>query len=93
MAAELAPRIRVNAVLPGAIETDALVRFLDQLGPEIRATMHERTGMRRNGEPDDIASAALWLCSPAASWVTGQLVTVDGMAAEELIPKDQPDLS
>ena len=92
MAAELAPRIRVNAVLPGAIETDALVRFLDQLGPELRETMHERTGMRRNGEPDDIASAALWLCSPAASWVTGQLVTVDGMAAEELIPKPIQDL-
>ena len=92
MAAELAPRIRVNAVLPGAIETAALARFLDQLGPEVRTTMHERTGMRRNGQPDDIASAALWLCSPAASWVTGQLVTVDGMAAEELIPKSIEDL-
>ncbi|HEX7097160.1 MAG TPA: SDR family oxidoreductase [Acidimicrobiales bacterium] len=54
--------------------------------------MIERTPMRRNGRPEDIAAAALWLCSPAASWVTGQLVAVDGMAAEELIPKDIPDL-
>jgi 7-alpha-hydroxysteroid dehydrogenase len=92
MAAELAPRIRVNAILPGAIETDALATFLDRMDPSVRTTMAERTGMRRNGQPDDIAHAALWLCAPSASWVTGQLVTVDGMAAEELIPKDIPDL-
>lgn len=92
MAAELAPRIRVNAILPGAIETDSLKNFLDHLGGELRSTMIERTPMRRNGLPDDIAHAALWLCSPAAAWVTGQLVAVDGMAAEELIPKDIPDL-
>jgi len=92
MAAELAPRVRVNAILPGAIETDSLKDFLDRLGGDLRSTMIERTPMRRNGLPEDIAHAALWLCSPAASWVTGQLVAVDGMAAEELIPKDIPDL-
>jgi 7-alpha-hydroxysteroid dehydrogenase len=92
MAAELAPRIRVNAILPGAIETAALAAFLDRMDPSVRSTMADRTGMRRNGQPDDIADAALWLCAPSASWVTGQLVTVDGMAAEELIPKDIPDL-
>lgn len=92
MAAELAPRIRVNAVLPGAIETNSLANFLDKLDPSVRSTMIERTMMRRNGQPEDIANAALWLCSPAASWVTGQLVTIDGMAAEELIPKPIPDL-
>jgi 7-alpha-hydroxysteroid dehydrogenase len=92
MAAELAPRIRVNAILPGAIETHSLATFLDKIDPNVRSTMIERTYMRRNGQPEDIASAALWLCSPAASWVTGELVVVDGMAAEELIPKDIPDL-
>jgi 7-alpha-hydroxysteroid dehydrogenase len=92
MAAELAPRIRVNAILPGAIETDALATFLDRMDPGVRSTMVERTYMRRNGRPEDIATAALWLCAPSASWVTGQLVAVDGMAAEELIPKDIPDL-
>jgi 7-alpha-hydroxysteroid dehydrogenase len=91
-AAELAPRIRVNAILPGAIETASLAAFLDRMDPGVRETMLERTPMRRNGQPDDIANAALWLCSPAASWVTGELVAVDGMAADELIPKDIPDL-
>jgi 7-alpha-hydroxysteroid dehydrogenase len=92
MAAELAPRIRVNAILPGAIETASLAAYLDRMDPSVRETMAERTAMRRNGQPEDIASAALYLCAPSASWVTGQLVAVDGMAAEELIPKDTVDL-
>jgi 7-alpha-hydroxysteroid dehydrogenase len=48
--------------------------------------------MRRNGTAEDIAHAALYLASPAASFVTGKLLEVDGMAAEELIPKEIPDL-
>lgn len=92
MAAELAPKIRVNAVLPGAVETDALRWWLTTLPDDVRARMLERTAMRRNGLPDDIAPAVLYLVSPAASWVTGKLVEVDGAAAEELIPHDLPDL-
>lgn len=92
MAVELAPRIRVNAVLPGAIETDALRRFLDEKGEGIRETMIARTSMRRNGVPEDIAPAVLYLASPAASWVSGRLLEVDGLAAAELIPNRQPDL-
>jgi 7-alpha-hydroxysteroid dehydrogenase len=92
MAADLAPRVRVNAVLPGAIETASLDRVLTSMGPDIRATMIERTPMRRNGRPEDIAYAALYLASPAASWVTGKLLEVDGAAADELLPKDMPDV-
>ena len=92
MAADLAPRIRVNAVLPGAIETDALRRFLGAMDPGVRTTMIERTAMRRNGDPSDIASAAVYLASPAASWVTGKLLEVDGGASADLIPKSIPDL-
>jgi 7-alpha-hydroxysteroid dehydrogenase len=92
MATELAPRIRVNAILPGAIETDSLRNFLANMEPTVRDTMIGRTAMRRNGRPDDIAAAALYLCAPASSWVTGELIEVDGMAADELIPKDIPDL-
>jgi 7-alpha-hydroxysteroid dehydrogenase len=92
MAADLAPRIRVNAVLPGAIETDALRRFLGAMDPEVRTTMIERTAMRRNGDPKDIASAVVYLASPAASWVTGKLLEVDGGASADLIPKSIPDL-
>jgi len=92
MAAELAPRIRVNAVLPGAVETDALRGWLATMDPDIRETMHRNTPMGRNGEPGDIASAVLYLCSPASSWVTGELLKVDGMAADDLIPHTVPDL-
>jgi 7-alpha-hydroxysteroid dehydrogenase len=92
MAIELAPRIRVNAVLPGAIETDSLRRFLDGRGAGIRQTMIERTAMRRNGVPDDITPAVLYFASPASSWVSGKLLEVDGLAAAELVPKDQQDL-
>jgi 7-alpha-hydroxysteroid dehydrogenase len=92
MAADLAPRIRVNAILPGAIETDALRGYLDWIGGDVREVMLERTRMRRNGEPEDIANAALYLASPAAAWVTGELLEIHGMAAEDLIPKALPDL-
>ena len=92
MAAELAPKIRVNAVLPGAIETDALRGWLSSMDPDIRETMHRNTPMGRNGQPDDIADAVLYLCSPAASFVTGELLKVDGMAADDLIPSQLPDL-
>lgn len=93
MAAELAPKIRVNAVLPGAIETDALRGWLTSLPPDVRETMRQNTPMRRNGLPEDIASAVLYLCSPAASFVTGELLKVDGMAADDLIPHQIPDLA
>ena len=90
MAAELAPRVRVNAVLPGAVETDALRWWLTTLPEEIRQAMIDHTLMRRNGLPDDISPAVLYLVSPAASWVTGKLVEVDGAAAAELVPNSSP---
>lgn len=92
MAVELAPRIRVNGVLPGAVETDSLRMYLSSMDPSIREAMHANTAMRRNGLPDDIADAVLYLCSPAAAWVTGQSLAVDGMANGELIPKVTTDL-
>src|SRR5439155_9860887 len=57
MAAELAPRIRVNAVLPGAIETEALKGWLGSKEPSAREDMERRTPMRRNGRPEDVAPA------------------------------------
>jgi len=75
LAAEFAPRVRVNALAVGAVETSALRPFLTD---EIRAKMEAMTPMRRIGTVDDIAIAALWLCSPAGGWVTGKVVEVDG---------------
>ncbi|HJP66769.1 MAG TPA: glucose 1-dehydrogenase [Actinomycetota bacterium] len=95
MAADLGPKVRVNAILPGAVETDALKMYLDYLDtqdPSIRKTMLERTHMRRNGTPEDVAGAALYLCSDAASWVTGKLIEVDGGFGFELLPRTIPDL-
>ncbi len=91
-AADLSPRIRVNAVLPGAIETDSLAGYLQMMDPSIREVMIERTAMRRNGTVEDIANAALYLASPAAAWVTGKLLSVDGKSEENLIPSELPDL-
>ncbi|TMA36038.1 MAG: glucose 1-dehydrogenase [Deltaproteobacteria bacterium] len=75
LAAELAPRVRVNALAVGAVETSALRPFLTD---EIRRQMEAMTPMRRIGTVEDVALAALWLCSPAGSWVTGKVVEVDG---------------
>ena len=82
IAFDLGPRgIRVNAIAPGAIKTDALASVLT---PEIEAKMLERTPLKRLGDPDDIARAALFLCSPAASWISGQILTVSGGGVQEL---------
>jgi 7-alpha-hydroxysteroid dehydrogenase len=75
LAAEFAPRVRVNALAVGAVATAALKPFLTD---EIRAQMEAMTPMRRIGTVEDIALAALWLCSPAGGWVTGKVVEVDG---------------
>ncbi len=76
MAADLSPRIRVNGVAPGAIHTDALEVIMRD--PEIRAAIEAATPMRRLGSVEDIAAAVLYLCSPASSYVTGQIIDVDG---------------
>jgi 7-alpha-hydroxysteroid dehydrogenase len=82
IAFDLGPKgIRVNAIAPGATKTDALASVLT---PEIEKTMLKHTPLARLGEPSDIAYAALFLCSPAASWVSGQILTVSGGGVQEL---------
>ena len=73
--------IRVNAIAPGAIKTAALASVLT---PEIEKAMLKHTPLGRLGEASDIAQAALFLCSPAASWVSGQVLTVSGGGVQEL---------
>lgn len=82
IAFDLGPKkIRVNAIAPGAIRTDALASVLT---PDIEKTMLLHTPIARLGEPSDIAYAALFLCSNAASWISGQVLTVSGGGVQEL---------
>lgn len=84
MAADLGPRIRVNAILPGATETPALRDILDAADPALRTSIAQRSRMRRLGRVDDIAATAVFLASPGASWITGTSLEVDGGAVDEL---------
>jgi NAD(P)-dependent dehydrogenase (short-subunit alcohol dehydrogenase family) len=76
LAHELAPNVRVNAIAPGLVKTD-FARALWEPAEELVA---KRTPLHRLGVPEDIAAAALYLCSDAASWVTGHTLVVDGGA-------------
>lgn len=75
MASELAPDVRVNGIAPGSIMTDALTGLLDEASLQ---KMCDRTPMKKLGDTDDIALAAVYLASPAAKWVTGKILEVDG---------------
>jgi NAD(P)-dependent dehydrogenase (short-subunit alcohol dehydrogenase family) len=77
LAMELAPGVRVNAVAPALVKTD-MARALWEPNEAAAARGH---ALGRLGEPDDIASLALFLCSGASSWITGETVVIDGGAA------------
>ena len=75
VARELASRgITVNALAPGFVETDMTAAISD----EVRQELLQRIPLNAFGQPDDIANAALFLASPAARYITGQVITVDG---------------
>lgn len=73
--------VRVNAIAPGAIRTAALDTVLT---PDVEKAMLKHTPLKRLGEPRDIGLAALFLCSPASVWVSGQVLTVSGGGVQEL---------
>jgi 7-alpha-hydroxysteroid dehydrogenase len=75
LAQEFAPRVRVNAIAVGSIQTEALAGVLT---PEIERQMVELTPLGRLGRVEDIAACALYLASPAASYVTGEIYGVNG---------------
>ncbi len=80
LAFELAPDVRVNALAPGLVKTRLAAALWEGPGEE-RIAAH--IPLRRLGLPDDIATAALFLASDAASWVTGQTFVVDGGTATQ----------
>jgi len=79
LAVEWGPKnVRVNSIAPGLVHTD-FARTLWQ-NPEILARAESSYPLRRIGEPEDIAGAAVFLASRAASWMTGQTIVIDGGA-------------
>jgi len=75
MAPELAPKVRVNAIEVGGIETAALATVLTD--DKVRRMLVDNTPVQRVGEPDDIAAAVVYLASDASSFVTGKVFEVD----------------
>jgi NAD(P)-dependent dehydrogenase (short-subunit alcohol dehydrogenase family) len=73
LASELGPLVRVNALAPGLVKTE-FARALWQSGEDSEWPWP----LKRLGEPSDVASAALFLASEQASWITGAVLTVDG---------------
>ena len=74
MAADFAPEVRVNSILPGAVVTG----LWDGIDGQERARIASECPLRRNGAPEEIASVALFLASEMSSYITGQSIVVDG---------------
>ena len=89
-AADLAPRVRVNAIAVGSIATSALQIVTDT--DELREAMEAATPLRRIGDPDEIAATVLFLASPAGGYVTGKVFEVDGGLEQPSLDMGLPDL-
>ena len=74
LAYELGPKVRVNGIAPGVVKTELARALWETAGDKIAGHLP----LGRLGEPDDVATAALFLLSDAASWITGQILNVDG---------------
>ena len=84
--------IRVNAVAPGTIATELAARAV-LTSEEAKARIMMRTPMKRLGQPSEIADAVAWLVSDASSYVTGEIVVVDGgrMTLNYTVPVETPE--
>jgi NAD(P)-dependent dehydrogenase (short-subunit alcohol dehydrogenase family) len=76
LSVELVPDIRVNAVIPGGIATDAARHYEEDVGERL-VSQFAGAGPTRVGDPREAAAAHLWLVSDDASFVTGQAIVVD----------------
>ncbi|MEO1934862.1 MAG: SDR family oxidoreductase [Myxococcales bacterium] len=79
LAVELGPRIRVNGIMPGAVPTEIMMKAL-RLGEDDLPRLEKKLKLAagRLGTPEDLGAAALFLCSRASSWITGEILSVSG---------------
>ncbi len=89
-AADLAPRIRVNAIAVGSVATSALDIVMQT--DELRHALEAGTPLGRIGDPEDIAAAVVYLASEAGSYVTGKILEVDGGIEAPNLDMGLPDL-
>ncbi|GAB3479281.1 SDR family oxidoreductase [Amycolatopsis cihanbeyliensis] len=90
-AADLAPRVRVNAIAVGSVATSALDVVVRD--PDLRERMEAATPLRRIGDPEDVAATIVYLTSPAGSYVTGKVLDVDGGLQAPNLELGLPDLT
>jgi 7-alpha-hydroxysteroid dehydrogenase len=90
LAADLAPRIRVNALAVGSVATSALEVVVED--EDLRSQVERRTPLGRLGEPEEVAAAVLFLASAAGGYVTGQVLPVDGGIQAPNLDLGLPDL-
>ncbi len=89
-AADLAPRIRVNAIAVGAAATSALDIVVSD--DTLRGQMERATPLGRIGDPQEIAAAVVFLASPAGGYITGKIIEVDGGIEQPNLDLGIPDL-
>lgn len=81
LSAELAPKIRVNGVAPGAIPTEVMLKAVGKTEDQLDQLLNEwNIPLGRLGTPQDIGAACVYLASDAASWVSGEILRVGGGA-------------
>jgi 7-alpha-hydroxysteroid dehydrogenase len=89
-AADLSPRIRVNAIAVGSVATSALDIVMQT--DELRQALETATPLGRIGNPEDIAAAVVYLASEAGSYITGKVLEVDGGIEAPNLDMGLPDL-
>lgn len=89
-AADLAPKIRVNAIAVGAAATSALEIVVQD--DSLRGQVERATPLGRIGDPEDVAAAVLFLASPASAYITGKVLEVDGGIERPNLDMGIPDL-
>ena len=90
LAPEIAPKVRINAISVGGVGTESLEVVLTN--DALREQFDANTPMKRPGRVEDIAACALYLASPASSWVTGKIFQVDGGTEAPAISVPVPPL-